>query len=88
MEVVKHGPNFVDIWINRTYGNGRIVDASWLNPALPYLRQWKANKEVKIKRINVAKVRARYGKMSGKQRAEKGGTTQVKAVINKNKTMR
>ena len=46
------------------------------------------NKEVKIKRINVAKARAHYGKMSGKQRAEKRGTTQVKEVINKNTTMR
>lgn len=55
---------------------------------LPYLRQWKANKEVKIKRIKVAKARAHYGKMSGKQRAEKRGTTQVKEVINKNTTMR
>lgn len=55
---------------------------------LPYLRQWKVNKEVKIKRINVAKARAHYGKMSGKQREEKRGTTQVKEVINKNTTMR
>ena len=55
---------------------------------LPYLRQWKAHKEVKIKRIDVAKAKAHYGKMSGKQRAEKRGTTQVKEVINKNTTMR
>ena len=36
----------------------------------------------------MAKARAHYGKMSGKQRAEKGGTTQAKVVINKNTTMR
>lgn len=55
---------------------------------LPYLRQWKANKEVQIKRINVATAKAHYGKISGKQRAAKRGTTQVKEVINKNTTMR
>lgn len=55
---------------------------------LPSLRQWKAKEEFKNKRINVATAREWYGKMSGKQRAEKRGTAQAKEVINKKTKMR